>query len=342
MRGKFRLRPLGCLHRWRGALVAAAAVVAPDIGQPHRCPAARAQAVAEAEAAPPAAEAPGEAVGEAAADGPRPGAKWVRIRRDGKGRPLAMQTAIVRYVLPDDYQPGAPADSYRGYLDLVGAVHIGDASYYRQLNRRFADYDAVLYELVAPEGTVVPRGEGTSSNHPLGALQNGMKTMLEVEHQLEKIDYTRENFVHADLSPDEFMAAMNRRGDGFVEMYFRMLGTSLGQQSQQAARGQSSDLDFLSAMFSRNRPRQLKIAMAKQFEGMESLMVGLSGADGSTLITDRNQRALDVLQRQLGEGVQRIAIFYGAGHLAEMDDQLRQRFGHRAVAVEWLDAWDLR
>ena len=127
------------------------------------------------------------------------GKDWVRIRYDDKHKPLAMESAIVRYepVARDPNASGPPVT-----VDLVGAVHIGDAAYYEGLNRRFDGYDALLYELVAPEGTVVERGRGTSNTHPLGALQNGMKAMLDLDHQLEKVDYTKKNFVHADMSPD--------------------------------------------------------------------------------------------------------------------------------------------
>jgi hypothetical protein len=273
---------------------------------------------------------------------PAIGEQWVRVTEDKDGKPQAMQTAIVRYVKRDDYKPGQAGGVYAEYVDLVGAVHIADRAYYNELNRRFKKYDAVLYELVAPEGTQVPKGRGTSNAHPLGALQNGMKSMLNVEHQLEQIDYTRPNMVHADLSPAEFLQSMDQRDEGFAQMYFRMLGASMAQQSQQAAQGESADVDFLTAMFSKDRPRQLKIAMAKQFEGMESLLVGIAGPDGSTLITERNKRALDVLEKQLGQGVARLAIFYGAGHLSDMHKQLAERFDMTPVSIEWLDAWNLR
>jgi hypothetical protein len=271
-----------------------------------------------------------------------PGSRWVRLKHDAQGDVIAMETAIVRYVRRADVVAGASASDYPAYVDLVGAVHIGDLAYYRGLNERFRAYDSVLYELVAPEGTVVEKGRGTSSAHPLGALQNGMKSMLEVEHQLEKIDYTRDNFVHADLSPDEFIKSMENRNEGFLQMYFRLLGSSLAQQSQQAAQGESADLDILSALMSRDRPRKLKIAMAKQFENMEAVMIGLSGADGSTLITQRNLRALEVLKNQLAAGKQKLAIFYGAGHLSEMNDQLADQFDLVPVAVTWVEAWNLR
>jgi hypothetical protein len=279
---------------------------------------------------------------KAADEAPAPGEKWVRLLKDKDDEPVALETAIVRYVKVDDFVEGKPADEYKEYVDLVGAVHIADKRYYRDLNRRFKGYDAVLYELVAPEGTVVPRGRGTANTHPLGMLQNGMKSMLEVEHQLEQIDYTRENMIHADLSPSEFAESMTKRDEGFLQMYFKLQGAAMAQQSAAASEGVNADIDILSAMFSDDRPRQLKIAMARQFEGMEALMMGFSGPEGSTLITDRNERALEVLKKRLKAGDKELAIFYGAGHLAEMDEQLEKDFGMKPVGVEWVEAWDLR
>ena len=283
-----------------------------------------------------------EAAKTATDKAPAAGEKWVRLLKDKDDEPVALETAIVRYVKADDVVEGKPAADYKEYVDLVGAVHIADKRYYRDLNRRFKDYDAVLYELVAPEGTEVPRGRGTPNTHPLGMLQNGMKSMLEVEHQLEQIDYTRDNMVHADLSPDEFVESMAKRDEGFLQMYFKLQGAAMAQQSAAASEGVNADIDILAAMFSDDRPRQLKIAMAQQFEGMEALMMGFSGEEGSTLITDRNARALEVLKKRLKAGDKELAIFYGAGHLAEMDDQLEKDFGMKPVGVEWLEAWDLR
>jgi hypothetical protein len=266
------------------------------------------------------------------------GKKWVRLVHDDKKQPLAMETAIVRYATDESAGDGPP----RQYVDLVGAVHIGDRKYYETLNDRFKTYDAVLYELVAPEGTVVPKGRGANSNHPLGALQNGMKSMLEIEHQLEQIDYTPANMVHADLSPDEFFKSMDDRDEGFVQMYFKMLGSSIAQQTEPGAAGVSAEFDLMAALLAEDRARQLKIAMAQQFESLEAMMAGLSGPDGSTLITERNNRAMDVLAKKLGEGPGRLAVFYGAGHLADMHEQMAKRFKMKPIAIEWVEAWDLR
>ena len=270
------------------------------------------------------------------------GEKWVRVVRDKGKTPLAMQTAIVRYVPAGDRDEKKSAGDYRRYVDLVGAVHIADHAYYAKLNRRFKEYDAVLYELVAPEGTAVPLGRGTSNSHPLGALQNGMKNMLEVEHQLEQIDYTRPNFVHADMSPEEFLDSMENREESFVQMYFKILGASLAHQSQQSADGASPDVEIMQALFAEDRARRMKIVMAKQFEGMETLMLAFNGTDGNTIITERNKRALKVLEKELAAGKAKLAIFYGAGHLSDMHQRMVDEFDMEPVSIEWLDAWDLR
>ena len=125
-----------------------------------------------------------------------------------------------------------------------------------------------------------------------------MKTMLELDHQLEKVDYTQPNFVHADMSPDEFAKAMKDRNESFLQMYFRLLGTAMAQQSEMAASG-PSDFDLFTALFANDRPRRLKILLAKQLSEMESLMVSFGGEEGSAIITERNKKALAVLKEQL-------------------------------------------
>ena len=71
-------------------------------------------------------------------------------------------------------------------------------------------------------------------------------------------------------------------------------------------------------------------------------MYALEGKEGSTLITERNKKALSVLQKQLAMGKKRIAIFYGAGHLSDMEKRLAKDFGLIRSKEEWLDAWNLR
>jgi hypothetical protein len=265
------------------------------------------------------------------------GHDWVRVKYDDKGKPLAMQTAIVRYAVAPSKKDSKQKPVT---VDLVGAVHIGDIAYYRKLNEQFKQYDALLYELVAPEGTIVKPGRGTSNAHPIGAMQNAIKSFLELDHQLEFVDYTPANFVHADMSPDEFAQSMKDRNESFLQLYFRLMGEAMAHQDELAKNG-PSDFELLSALFANDRPRRLKTVLAKQLSEMELLMVSFGGEQGSSIISERNKKALGVLNRQLADGKKRVGIFYGAGHLNDMDKRLRTDFKLEPVSVTWLTAWDL-
>jgi hypothetical protein len=257
--------------------------------------------------------------------------KYIRIDRDDADELRALQTSVVRFV---------PSDQAKGDLvvDLVGAVHVGEKSYYEELNKRFQDYDVVLYELVAPEGTRVPKG-GQPSAHPVGMLQNGMKNLLGLEHQLAYVDYTKDNMVHADMSPEQFDKSMADRGESFMSMFFRMMGQAMAQQSAQKNR--TSDFDLLAALFDPDRAGALKRVMAEQFENSEGMMQALEGPQGSTIITERNKVALEKLAEQIAKGKKKIAIFYGAGHLGDMEKRLATDFQLKRKDEQWLDAWKL-
>src|SRR5687768_2999788 len=61
---------------------------------------------------------------------------FLRVVRDDKKEPIALQTSIVRYLPTGDKYPGVT-------VDLIGAVHVGDKQYYDDLNKVFEEYDAM-------------------------------------------------------------------------------------------------------------------------------------------------------------------------------------------------------
>ncbi len=261
------------------------------------------------------------------------GQKYLRLLRKADGTPLALEAAVVRCA------PRDAAKRSRGpVVDLVSAVHVAEKGYYTKLNREFRDYDAVLYELVAPEGTRIPKGGG-GSDSPVSAVQMGITNVLELEFQLNAIDYGRPNMVHADMSPEQFAASMQRRGESVLTMFMRMLGYALARQQ---GSGQSPDAQLLLAFFDKNRALALKRVLAEQFEDLEGSLLALDGPDGSTIISERNKVALGVLRKQLAAGKKRIAIFYGAGHMPDLHRRLRDDFGLATTRTRWLAAWNLQ
>lgn len=267
---------------------------------------------------------------------------FLRLSRDDAGAPVSLDTSIVRY----RETPEAAARAGRRTpveVDLVGAVHLGTKPYYDTLDRVFRGYDAVLYELVAPDNARVPK-PGRKPAGAIGSAQQGLTKMLGLEFQLEQIDYTARNFVHADLSPKEFEAAMAKRGESWWSMFFKLMKEGSARAERGAGKG-AADVgfgDLFGLLFGSDREVRLRRIMAEQFTDMEVLTAAFGGEEGSSLITDRNAAALDVLRDQIARGRRRIAIFYGAAHMDDFDERLRKDFGMEPFETDWLEAWDLR
>jgi hypothetical protein len=259
-------------------------------------------------------------------------AGFLRIQRDVQNKPRTLETAIVRY-LPQDV--GKKPFS----VDLIAAVHIADKGYYRQINEEFKKYDVVLYELVAPPGAKIPQGGGKKSPSVVSFVQRGMKDLLELDFQLDAVDYTAANLVHADMSPEQFSRSMAERNESFWTYFSRMMNHAL---EQQAAGRQNDDAQMFLALFKKNRSVLLKRIMAEQFIDMGGTVSALEGPRGSALITGRNQVALDVLRKQIDAGKRKIAVFYGGAHMPDFDKKLRADFRMRPAETRWLAAWDLK
>jgi len=258
---------------------------------------------------------------------------YIRIDRDDNKQPVALQTALVKF-------KAVRGPNRKAQVDLIGAIHIADADYYAKLNEIFKQYDVVLFELVAPEGVKIERGHKQElSLNVISGSQQGFQALLGLSHQIEQIDYQAENFVHADMTPTEFSKHMKDRGESFMQLYFRSIGQGLAMQGTDQGGG---DLGLLFALFSKDREYKMKLMMAQQFERMEGLPDVMSGPEGSTIITLRNDKALSVLQEQLTAGKQRIGIFYGAGHFDDMEKKLVEDFRLQRYEEKWIEAWNLR
>ncbi|MDA1050086.1 MAG: hypothetical protein O3C40_06350 [Planctomycetota bacterium] len=256
---------------------------------------------------------------------------FLRLRRSEANELVALETAIASYQKTDQGE--------QILVDLIGAVHIADKRYYDELNKAFETYDIVLYELVAPRNTTPT--PGARSANPVSFLQLTMKNILSLQFQLDCIDYSKKNFVHADMTPEEFAESMDQRGESMMQMFLRMFGQSIAMQSRDPAR--NGDAQLFAALFAKPEVRalSLKRIMAEQFEDMEAATAVLDGPEGSTIVTERNKAALRVLKQQLEAGHARIAIFYGAAHLPDMEERLAADFQLKRTGTKWLTAWDL-
>jgi hypothetical protein len=256
--------------------------------------------------------------------------RFIRVQRNESREPVALQTAIAKYV---------PASRQQGVqIDLVAVVHIGEKAYYERLNKEFEKYDIVLYELVAQEGTKPPKSGEQKSDNPLAMLQQGMKYFLRLEHQLEVVDYGKANFIHADLSPEGMRRAMKERGDNEMTVFLGVVADFLRKKNLGTDKPapQTPDISLNDLL----NPTKFKRMMAQQFEDTGGDVV-LGRTVNQLLVEDRNKACMKVLQQQLAAGKKKIAIFYGAAHMPDFDKRLKEDFGMKRTTSAWIDAWSL-
>ena len=265
-----------------------------------------------------------------------PPGQYIRMAENGE----SLQVAVVRF------KPRSGAQDW--YVDLVSAVHVAEADYFNDLNRRFAHYDAVLYEMVAPEGTKIkprnPNQSGdknkSSNNNILTSIQLKMTDVLGLTYQMDGVDYSPQHFVHADFSPDEFRQSMANRGETITGMILQMWRAGLARE---LTAGAGSQLSMLSLLMADDKQLALKRMVAQELADSESMMTAFEGPEGSTLVAARNQKALKVLERtRVDKDPKSVAIFYGAAHMQDFQQRLMSDFDLVPVSVEWLDAWSLQ
>ena len=277
--------------------------------------------------------------------------RYIRISRNDRNLASLLQTSVIRFADSRQF-PGK-------VVDLIGAIHLGEAAYYEELNRRFEDYDALLYEAVIPEKALRQglrpgsqrRGRTLTDDQSwnesrvglaaISALQVGMKDVLGLEFQLAAVDYRPNNFVHADMTQEEMESSMARRGESFSEMLAREMAKATLQQQQRNALAMNLDI-VLSVLSSDRQYRVRRIAAVEMVRAGHGDV--FADSDGkSTIITERNIKALQVLRRELNRQSNKVlGVFYGAGHFADMEERMVSEFGFERISEDWITAWQLR
>jgi hypothetical protein len=255
---------------------------------------------------------------------------FARVLEDDQQRPLALQLAIASYV---------PRNGDRSVrVDLVGAIHIGDQTYYSDLNERFEQYDALLYELIAPKDAVITRDDSEPKSI-ISSTQVTMKNLLSLSFQLDEIDYGAANFVHADLSPKEFSQSMDERGESLYVYFWRLFYASMNQYGQDPLG--LKDMKKLTAMMSSDSDNSIKVMLAYEMIDLDTHRDILGNDADSSIIGARNQRAVDVLKETLQSGKKRVGIFYGVAHMSDMEDRIIDQLDLVYLDTTWVDAWRL-
>jgi hypothetical protein len=267
-------------------------------------------------------------------------------------------------------------DSGRGPVYwLVGTSHIGEPAYYHALQKELDARTVVLYEGVNsdshPRHVPKPGEPGTNATttptreHTAGvetnagfSMQSELAKSLGLVFQLDAIDYDRTNFLNSDLSvlqiqrlllnaPDAEPAAPGEPGRSdptFDALLQVMDGSSfLGTIAKWLVQWVGSDPQMRATT---------KFALVEALGGLNGDFSQMHGLPPDMqnllkiLIEARNQNVLDDLRTETklvpAEGT--IAVFYGTGHMANLEKRITRELHYHAVGEEWFTAFsvDLR
>ena len=261
------------------------------------------------------------------------------VEEDGAEGEARLQTAIVSF-----------KNEAGDRVDLVGAVHIADRVYFQALNERFKGYDVVLYELVGgPEALKMKRASVANGSVPegggnlawLGVMQQWMQTKLGLSSQLMEVDYDAPNFVHADMDVEGFLETQKEKKESFLGLWLKAVRAQAELAEADGGGKQQPGLaKILEWMTKEGGADELKRVVGREFDDVEALMAGVEGDGGTVIIGERNRVVIEAIQKELAEGKETVAVFYGAAHLPDLERRLGG-IGFVAEQSEWVTAWQI-
>lgn len=225
-------------------------------------------------------------------------------------------------------------------IDLVAVVHVAEAGYYDSFNKRFQGYDAVLYEMILPQEMVGERlPSSMSADSGVAGLQGMMARAMGLQAQIGSIDYSQENFVHADLTAEGLAVSMERRQESLFTYLQRAIMSSAEEDEDLGVSDQElAELDFMAILNGTPRASDQRTLRKLFAHSLASSGGFLSGMDDSAILASRNVAALRALDRELKKGGRKFALFYGAAHMPDIEAKLRRK-GWTRTGSEWLKAW---
>ena len=256
---------------------------------------------------------------------------------------------------------------------LAGTSHIGEPAYYHALQKHLDAQTIVLYEGVntdthphhalKPGGPspkpVAPTAPADGSDTNAGySMQSALAASLGLVFQLDAINYDRTNFLNSDLSvlqiqrlllndPDAPAAAPGEKGRSsptFDALLQIMDGSSfLGSIAKWGVQMIGSDPKMQATT---------KYMLIEALGGMKGDFSQLRGLPPDMqnllkiLIEARNQNVIDDLKTEsaLVPAAGSIAIFYGTGHMPNLEKHITRELHYRPDGEVWFTAFsvDLR
>jgi hypothetical protein len=283
---------------------------------------------------------------------------YMRVTNGATGA-VELQVAVRKLV---------PTNGTGPVIWLSGASHIGETNYYAQLQKHLDTQALVLFEGIhagktsatnaAPEKTApaaakAPTAEPAAKSGERTSLQKDLAESLGLVFQLEAINYRGTNFRNSDLSVHELKELMDkddepaapdspkerRKNEAFDHLIKAMEGNSLFGTLLKAGFKLVGGNPKLQAT--------VKLALIEALGGIRGDLSRMKSLPEDVqrlmevLIQSRNDAVLKDLRAELKRTAPpaSISVFYGAGHMDDLERRIRREFGYRADSDLWLPAF---
>jgi len=262
---------------------------------------------------------------------------YMRVARSDSNT-VALQIAARRFV---------PSKGRGPIIWLSGASHVGDSNYYAALQRHLDAQALVLFEGVGAKDK-----KARFDPDQEVSIQHTMAESLGLVFQLSAINYDHPHFRNSDLTIAQLQQLLtggtttNRSdrganagaGEEFEQLVGIMDGSSfLGTLLHAGLKliGSSPKLQALTKVMLIETLGQLKGDMS-QLKGVPPEIQRLL----EVIIHERNRVVFDDLKAELRafSPPRSISVFYGAGHMADLERLLRDELKYRPLDEVWLTA----
>lgn len=289
-----------------------------------------------------------------AADTPPPRA-YTRVANPDTNT-VQLQIALRKFV---------PAQNAGPAIWLAGVMHVGEPAYYAAVQHFLDAQTVVLYEGINPDShphhvhDPAAAVTNNSTSKPAAdtnagySMQSALAHSLGLVFQLDAINYERTNFLNSDLSIIQLQSIMSG-------------GQPLAAPGEEGATDAPFDVllqimdgsSFLGSLFKLGMqfiaasPKMQAVVKLTLIEAVGRLKGDLSDVQGlppewkrliKVLIEARNQHLLDDLNAELKKipATGSIAVFYGAGHMDDMEKRITSGLHYRAAEETWLTAFSV-
>ncbi len=233
-------------------------------------------------------------------------------------------------------------------IRMVGVTHLGTAEFYKDLQELLDRQSLVLFEGV---GAADKQFNASGDEHY--SLQPALARALGLRFQLQAINYQGSNFVNSDLTLPQLQQILSQgpvSDDGQLGDLMSLLDGSswLGAFVR------------FGLTFIESSPRLQATVRLVMIETLGAVDGDLGDVKGlppelrrlmDALINERNRVVVSDLRRAVanwpatrgdrsGRGPG-IAVFYGAGHMVDLEQRWVRELGYQAVAEEWRPAFSV-